>query len=157
MGTSRGTQRRAKEILMAFLASILVAACMSATPPPAAHVVAQNLVFKTSLTRFIQIADSTSKDSRLTWTTDGCSVPVLGSTGRTFDFYNACRRHDFAYRNIGKLDGGKWWTAEMREKVDSVFRKDMLAHCRQRPKNTRRSCTAWAETYFTAVRVYAGP
>ncbi len=142
---------------MAVLASILVAACMSATPPPAAHVVAQQLVFKTSLAQFVATADSTKRDSRLTWTTDGCSVPVLGSTGRTYDFYNACRRHDFAYRNIGKLDNGKWWTAEMRAKVDEVFKKDMLSDCKQRPKASRASCTAWAETYYRAVRVYAGP
>lgn len=142
---------------MAFLASILVAACMSATPPPAAHVVAKQLVFNTSLTKFIQVADSNSKDSRLTWTTDGCSVPVLGSTGRTYDFYNACRRHDFAYRNIGKLDNGKWWTSEMRAKVDDVFKRDMLIDCKKRTKSARTSCNAWAETYYAAVRVYAGP
>jgi hypothetical protein len=142
---------------MAVLASILVAACMSATPPPAAHVVAKRLVFTTSLAKFVATADSNKRDSRLTWTTDGCSVPVLGSTGRTYDFYNACRRHDFAYRNIGKLDNGKWWTAEMRAKVDDVFKKDMLSDCKQRPKTSRASCTAWAETYYRAVRVYAGP
>ena len=73
---------------MAVLASILVAACMSATPPPAPDVVARKLVFNTSLPTFITIADSNSRDSRLTWTTDGCSVPVVGSTGRTFDFFN---------------------------------------------------------------------
>lgn len=142
---------------MALLASILVAACMSATPPPAAHVVAKKLVFNTSLTTFIKQADAESRDSRLTWTTDGCSVPVLGSTGRTFDFYNACRRHDFAYRNIGKLDGGKWWTPEMRAKVDAVFKKDMLLNCKPRKSAARKACTAWAETYYSAVRAYAGP
>lgn len=142
---------------MAFLASILVAACMSATPPPAAHVVAKQLVFSTSLTKFISIADSDNRDSRLTWTTDGCSVPIIGSTGRTFDFYNACRRHDFAYRNIGKLDGGKWWTPETRAKVDNIFKRDMLSNCQQRPRSSRASCTAWAETFFRAVRAYAGP
>jgi hypothetical protein len=102
--------------------------------------VAKKLVFNTSLATFIRTADSGNRDSRLTWTTDGCSVPVLGSSGRTYDFYNACRRHDFAYRNIGKLDGGQWWTAEMRARVAA-----------------RTSCTAWAETYYSAVRVYAGP
>jgi hypothetical protein len=142
---------------MAVLASILVAACMAASPPPPANVVAEKLVFNTSLTKFVQVADSKNRDKRLTWTTDGCSVPVLGSTGRTFDFYNACRRHDFAYRNIGKLDGGKWWTPEMRAKVDGVFKKDMLDNCKKRPKPARTTCSAWAETFYSAVRVYAGP
>ena len=142
---------------MAVLASILVAACMSATPPPAPDVVARTLVFNTSLPTFITIADSHSRDSRLTWTTDGCSVPVVGSTGRTFDFFNACRRHDFAYRNLGKLDGGKWWTPQMRARVDAVFKKDMLTDCAKRTKTARTTCTAWAETFYRAVRTYAGP
>lgn len=141
---------------MAVLASILATACMAVSPPPPANVVAERLVFNTSLTKFIQVADSKGRDKRLTWTTDGCSAPVLGSTGRTFDFYNACRRHDFAYRNIGKLDGGKWWTPEMKAKVDAVFKKDMLANCKKRPRTARATCSAWAEVFYSAVRVYVG-
>jgi Prokaryotic phospholipase A2 len=142
---------------MAVLASILVAACMSAAPPPAPDVVARALVFNKSLVTFIKIADSDTRDARLTWTTDGCSVPVLGSTGRTFNFFNACRRHDFAYRNLRKIDGGKWWTPQMRARVDSVFKKDMLTDCAKRTRTARASCTAWAETFYRAVRTYAGP
>lgn len=142
---------------MAVVASLLLAACLSAPPPPAPHVVARSLVFDASLTRFIGTADSPSRDRRLDWTTDGCSVPVIGSTGRSFDFYNACRRHDFAYRNLGRLDDGKWWTPQMRARVDAVFRRDMLANCSARPQSTRSTCNAWAETYYRAVRIYAGP
>ena len=143
---------------MAVVASFLLAACMSAAPPPPSpHVVARSLVFNTTLKKFVAVAESGKRDSRLDWTTDGCSVPVLGSTGRTFDFYDACRRHDFAYRNLGRLDGGKWWTAQMRARVDSVFKKDMLSDCAARSASTRPSCNAWAETYYRAVRIYAGP
>ena len=143
---------------MALIASCVFAACVAATPPPPApHVVARQLVFNTTLDTFVSTADSDMRDTRLTWTTDGCSVPVLGSTGRTFDFFNACRRHDFAYRNLGKLDGGKWWTPNMRARVDSVFKKDMLSDCKKRPTSARKTCTAWAETFYRAVRVYAGP
>lgn len=142
---------------MAVCASFLLAACLAASPPPAPHVVARSLVFSTSLKKFVSVADSDKRDSRLDWSTDGCSVPVIGSTGRSFDFYDACRRHDFAYRNLGRLDGGKWWTPQMRARVDAVFRRDMLADCAARQATTKRSCTAWAETYYRAVRVYAGP
>jgi Prokaryotic phospholipase A2 len=142
---------------MALCASFLLAACFTASPPPAPHVIAESLVFQTSLTKFIAIADSDTRDSRLDWSTDGCSVPVIGSTGRSFNFYSACRRHDFAYRNIGKLDGGKWWTASMRARIDAVFKKDMLANCAVRPTTTKRTCVAWAETFYRAVRAYAGP
>ena len=142
---------------MAVCASFLLAACLAASPPPAPHVVARSLVFGTSLRKFVSVADSDRRDSRLDWSTDGCSVPVIGSTGRSFDFYDACRRHDFAYRNLGKLDGGKWWTPQTRARVDAVFRKDMLANCASRQASTKRTCTAWAETYYRAVRIYAGP
>ena len=126
---------------MAVVASLLLAACMTAAPPPPApHVVVRSLVFDTSLARF-----------------DGCSVPVLGSTGRTFDFFDACRRHDFAYRNLGRLDDGKWWTPQMRARVDSIFRRDMLANCAGRQPSARATCNAWAETFYRAVRIYAGP
>ena len=143
---------------MAVVASLLLAACMTAAPPPPApHVVARSLVFDASLARFVRTADSQSRDARLNWTTDGCSVPVLGSSGRTFDFFDACRRHDFAYRNLGKLDGGKWWTPQTRARVDSVFRRDMLANCAGRQPSARTTCNAWAETFYRAVRIYAGP
>lgn len=142
---------------MAVCASILLAACLAASPPPAPHVVARSLVFETTLRKFVSIADSDKRDPRLDWSTDGCSVPVIGSTGRSFDFYDACRRHDFAYRNLGRLDGGKWWTAEMRARVDAVFKRDMLANCATRQVTMKRPCTAWAETYYRAVRLYAGP
>jgi hypothetical protein len=142
---------------MAVCASFLLAACLAASPPPAPHAVVRSLVFGTSLKQFISTADSGTRDTRLDWTTDGCSVPVIGSTGRSFDFYAACRRHDFAYRNLGRLDKGKWWTPQMRARVDSVFRKDMLTDCALRPRATKRTCTAWAETFYRAVRAYAGP
>lgn len=152
------THRHVKETFMALFAPCVLAACVAATPaPPAAHVVARQLVFSTPLVQFVKTAESHARDQRLTWTTDGCSVPVLGSTGRTFDFSDACRRHDFAYRNLGKLDNGKWWTAKMRARVDAVFKKDMLSDCKKRSHSTRTSCSAWAETYYRAVRIYAGP
>ncbi len=39
----------------------------------------------------------------LDWTTDGCSAPVVGGQGRSFNFTQACVRHDFGYRNTKKL------------------------------------------------------
>jgi hypothetical protein len=39
----------------------------------------------------------------LDWTTDGCSAPIVGSEGRSFNFRAACDRHDFGYRNFKAL------------------------------------------------------
>lgn len=144
---------------MAVVATLLMTILLpsTASPVPPAHLVARALVFETPLAKFISVANSEDRDKRLTWEYDGCSAPVIGSTGRSFDFVDACRRHDFAYRNLGKLDGGKWWTAQIRAQVDSIFKQDMLANCAARSIFSRTTCRIWAETFYRAVRTYAGP
>ncbi|MBJ7426381.1 MAG: hypothetical protein JHD22_05530, partial [Ilumatobacteraceae bacterium] len=65
----------------------------------------ETLVFHTSLPAFIETLHS--KSAMLGWfdqSSDLCSAPVIGSTGRSFDFTQACERHDFAYRNYKLLD-----------------------------------------------------
>jgi hypothetical protein len=143
---------------MAVLCTLIATACLSvsASPAPPAHAVAESLVFQKSLKTFISSADRASRDQRLNWTTDGCSAPVIGSSGRTFNFYNACRRHDFAYRNFSRLDNGKWWTESFRARVDAVFKKDMTADCVKRTAIDKRSCMAWVNIFYEAVRAYSG-
>ena len=143
---------------MAILCTLIATACLtvSASPAPPAHVVAESLVFSKPLKSFIAIADANNRDKRLDWTTDGCSAPVIGSTGRTFNFYNACRRHDFAYRNFSRLEKGKWWTETFRARVDAVFKKDMASDCAARSLIDKRSCMAWVNIFYEAVRAYSG-
>lgn len=143
---------------MTIFCTLIVTACLSvsASPTPPAHVVTESLVFTKPLNTFIATADSAQRDKRLNWTTDGCSAPVIGSTGRTFNFYNACRRHDFAYRNFSRLDKGKWWNEAMRARVDAVFKKDMTSDCTNRTAIDRKSCLAWVSIFYEAVRAYAG-
>lgn len=114
-------------------------------------------MFRTSLKDFVALAHSPHRDLRLNWTTDGCSAPIVGSTGRTFDFTDACHRHDFGYRNFTVLDNGKWWTSAMRHRIDKVFYNDMLRDCSRRVKSTKKLCRAWAKTFYRTVRAYAGP
>lgn len=145
-----------KEDGMAIVSTLVVAAMISAsTPPPLA--VAHSLMFRTSLSSFVATSSSPTRDSRLDWTTDGCSAPVVGSTGRTFDFRAACHRHDFGYRNFKVIDNGKWWTPKMRQRIDNVFRQDMLRDCNSRPKTAKKLCRAWATTFYRTVRAYSGP
>jgi hypothetical protein len=143
---------------MTIMCTLVVAACLTASPsarPP--QDVARTLVFDKSLTSFISTANSRNRDPRLDWTTDGCSAPVVGSTGRTFDFYDACRRHDFAYRNFRTFQDGKLWTSSLRARIDAVFKKDMLADCARRAGASKASCVGWADTFYQFVRAYAGP
>ncbi|MEP7203076.1 MAG: phospholipase A2 [Ilumatobacteraceae bacterium] len=99
-------------------------------------------------------------DTWFDWSTDLCSAPLVGSTGRTFNFSNACRRHDFGYRNLQLLDhryGGHQWNSASRHRVDRLFHDDMRRHCWSRAWYDEPTCLAWAETFYAAVRIAGGP
>ena len=144
---------------MAFMCSLVVAAGLSVTPLPlpSAQSVAETLLFRTSLPVFVTSADSPAQDVRLDWSTDGCSAPIVQSTGRSFDFYNACRRHDFGYRNMSRFKNGRVWNETVRLRIDGQFRKDARASCTSKIRLTKVQCFAWAETYFRAVRSFGTP
>ena len=142
---------------MSFMCSLVVAAGLSVTSLPPAQTVAETLLFRTSLSAFVASADSLTHDARLDWSTDGCSAPVVQSTGRSFDFYNACRRHDFGYRNMSRFKNGRVWSEALRLRIDGQFRKDARASCIPKLRLTKMQCLAWAETYFRAVRSFGAP
>ena len=142
---------------MSFMCSLVVAAGLSVTPLPFAQSVAETLLFRTSLSSFVASADSPTRDARLDWSTDGCSAPIVQSTGRSFDFYNACRRHDFGYRNMSRFKNGRVWSEALRLRIDAQFRKDARAGCASKLRLTKVQCLAWAETYFRAVRSFGAP
>lgn len=139
---------------MSVMCSLVVAAGLSASSLPLAseYAVAHSLLFRTPIQQFVTESHSPTRDTRLNWNTDGCSAPLVHSTGRSFDFYTACHRHDFGYRNMAIINGGKHWTLAMRRRIDSLFRSDMRADCALRPRLTRAACRAWAETFYRAVR-----
>ena len=142
---------------MAFMCSLVVAAGLSVTPLPSAQSVAETLLFRTSLPVFVASADLPTHDMRLDWSTDGCSAPIVQSTGRSFDFYDACRRHDFGYRNMSRFKNGRVWNETVRLRIDGQFRKDAHASCTSKIRLTKVQCLAWAETYFRAVRSFGTP
>lgn len=138
--------------------------------------VVHRLVFDLSLDQFTVVAGTRLGGDRwLDWTTDWCSAPLMGSTGRTYDFRAACRRHDFAYRNTKLLDvrygcsnrprtgvcrtwtHGRWWNADSRAAIDQVLRRDMRSSCSQRSFFQRPICLMWSEIYYRAVRIMGGP
>lgn len=144
---------------MSILCSLVVAAGLSVTPLPlpSAQSVAETLLFRTALPAFVATADSPEHDVRLDWSTDGCSAPIVQSTGRSFDFYNACRRHDFGYRNMSRFKNGHVWSQAIRLRIDAQFRNDARASCTSKLRLTKMQCLAWAETYFRAVRSFGTP
>ena len=121
----------------------------------------EQLSFATSLSAFIATADTHNNgDTWFDWSTDYCSAPVVGNTGRTFNFTNSCRRHDFGYRNTQLLEiryGNDAWNATSRKRIDLQFLNDMKAHCAARRLLDRPTCYSWAYTFYNAVRVAGGP
>lgn len=160
--TFRGTQTRAHKgvtkavtvLLFLLLASLFLGAQGGGGDPWS---IAMRLEFDTPIAEFVSAAQSVQRDARLDWSSDGCSAPVIGSTGRSFDFTDACRRHDFAYRNLGRLDAGRKWTAALRARVDSKFLSDMRVHCDARQRRDKAACRAWANLFYSAVRQFSGP
>jgi hypothetical protein len=141
-----------------FSVATVVAPMSGALPPvhdPSADaaVVAQ-LVFGTDLDGFVKGRGAVRRrHPHLDWTTDGCSAPVVGSSGRSFNFRSACVRHDFAYRNLARLG---LLDAAMRARVDEVFRLDLMSTCSRKPTGPRIRCLAWSEVFFAAVRAVGG-
>lgn len=149
----------------------------AATPSPTIDRL-QVLVFATPLPNFLDIARQPgAADRSFDWSSDLCSAPLIGSTGRTFDFRGPCRRHDFAYRNFKALDqvttcrvpssggvcrmmrvfSGRWWNSSTRHRIDRQFLADMLTHCTTRSGAARISCQSWAQIFYRSVRVAGGP
>ena len=116
----------------------------------------ERLMYSTSMSGFIAAVGS---DQWFDWSTDFCSAPLVGNTGRSFNFTNACRRHDFGYRNLHLLDrryASGYWNIINRKRVDQQFLTDMRAHCWSRPWYDEPTCLAWAETFYAAVRLAGG-
>jgi hypothetical protein len=116
----------------------------------------ERMLYATSMTGFVA---SVGADPWFDWNTDFCSAPLIGSTGRSFNFMNACRRHDFGYRNLHLLDrryGAGHWTPSTRERVDRQFLTDMRNHCWSRAWYDVPTCLGWAEAFYRAVRLAGG-
>jgi hypothetical protein len=136
-------------ISMLVAASTLVA---STSSDPAALRVVENGLFETDLASFTKFVRTNKRlHPSLDWKTDYCSAPLVGSTGRSFDFRVPCHRHDFGYRNMKRL--GRW-DESIRGRIDERFRDDMHTTCTKRGITQRFNCFVWAETFYRAVRVW---
>jgi hypothetical protein len=143
--------------LIALAAVLLVGgAAVAARAPSRSPGAAVDRLMAASLDEFLAQRRSASRDARLDWSSDLCSAPIVGSSGESFDFTQACLRHDFGYRNYGRL--GRF--DERREAVDERFLEDMRDHCATRLAWELVRCMAWARTFYVGVRAFgwtAGP
>jgi len=90
----------------------------------------------------------------LDWTTDGCSAPIVGSEGRSFNFRTACDRHDFGYRNFKALG---LFDTSTRTLIDEQLLRDMNTSCDSQRRTLKVRCVAWSEIFYTMVRAAGGP
>jgi hypothetical protein len=143
---------------MGILISLLVAATSFAAPSPHSaatlSAVVERGVFVTELSAFPSYVREYRREyTELDWTTDYCSAPLVGNTGRSFNFRIPCQRHDFAYRNMKLL--GRFDEVN-RKRADEQFLADMRTTCTPRGISQRFNCYAWAETFYAAVRSFGG-
>jgi hypothetical protein len=143
---------------MGLIASLLFVAASVAAPSPHSAAtlgsVVERGVFATELAEFPRFIRENRRFYRdLDWSTDYCSAPFVGNTGRSFNFRLPCQRHDFGYRNL-KIIGA--FTEENRKRVDDRFLVDMKSTCTPRGVTQRYNCFLWADTFYAAVRVFAG-
>lgn len=93
-----------------------------------------------------------------TWdlSTDLCSFAP--DAGPTFDFRRACIRHDFAWRNLKRLDtqrSERIDTSARRVRATGLFLADMRVACDARSGVARTTCRTVATSYHRAVLLVA--
>jgi hypothetical protein len=86
---------------------------------------------------------------RFDWSSDGCTRAPDTPAG--FDFADACRHHDFGYRNY------RHDLARHRERIDEVFRADLRRICDGHRLLAQPFCNGIAFTYYEAVRLLPRP
>jgi hypothetical protein len=136
------------------LASVPTTPLIASSSPIDPSVV-DHLVFNTPLTKLRSERARTKRVHRwLITATDGCSAPLVGSSGRSFNFRAACARHDFGYRNFKNL--GLFDTAT-RTLIDEQLHRDMNRACDSQRRTFKVRCIAWSEIFYTMVRTAGGP
>ncbi|GAA4038909.1 phospholipase A2 [Nonomuraea soli] len=108
-------------------------------------------LFSASLEEFAGVWNAQPKsgaDALLSWSADDCSKSPDAFLGRKFD--DACRRHDFGYRNY-KLQGR--FTEANRRRIDDTLRSDLLKACGNGSSLSARACRTTARLYRRVVRI----
>ena len=113
------------------------------------HAVSPSMVRRWILRPTSRLDDVAARSGTWDLSTDLCSrVPERGAT---FDFVLPCIRHDFGWRNAGRVaaDPAAWLA--LRRSANLRFLADMRATCAVRPRLQRVSCLAVASAYYLGV------
>ena len=170
---------RLRPCITALIAGLILSSTGSVSAMPTRDINRlHTLVFNIPLSQFMESSRRlTPNDRGFDWSSDLCSAPMIGSTGRSYDFRNSCRRHDFAYRNFKKANrdescssstsantcltprsfSGQWWNSAIRHRIDRQFLSDMTNQCSIRSMSERLPCLAWAQVFYRSVRIAGGP
>ncbi|MEU8434492.1 phospholipase A2 [Streptomyces sp. NPDC029216] len=75
----------------------------------------------------------------------------------TFDFRDACARHDFLHRNYRDMYGEKAFqhNPDGQEHIDEILQGDMLDTCADRAFLVEQSCGFTADSYYEGVRLHS--
>ncbi len=115
----------------------------------------RHIEFDLDITTFARQRSSLRRQyPTLDWTTDGCSAPIVGSEGKSFNFRSACDRHDFGYRNFKNLG---LFDTSTRTLIDEQLHRDMNTYCDSQRRTFKVRCIAWSELFYTMVRAAGGP
>ena len=115
----------------------------------------RHIEFNLDITTFARQRSSLRRQyPTLDWTTDGCSAPIVGSEGKSFNFRSACDRHDFGYRNFKNLG---LFDTSTRTLIDEQLHRDMNTYCDSQRRTFKVRCIAWSELFYTMVRAAGGP
>ena len=112
-----------------------------------------NIVNSATMEQFLLVRSAPAGTAYATfdWSTDGCSVVGSGP----YNFSKACWRHDFAYRNLKRIEaatGGDMWNERNKYVADKRFQYDLKDRCSEYSSWIRPTCNVAAETYYLAVR-----
>ncbi|MFC4067328.1 phospholipase [Actinoplanes subglobosus] len=86
---------------------------------------------------------------RFDWSSDVCTHAPDTPAG--FDFGDACRHHDFGYRNYADD------LARHKARIDEVFRADLRRICDGHRLYAQPFCNGIAFTYYEAIRLQPRP
>jgi len=144
--------------MLVAVTSVLPAQLTLDTPPvPVLSIVdaVRHIQFDLDITTFSRQRFSLRRQyPTLDWTNDGCSAPIVGSEGRSFNFRSACDRHDFGYRNFKALG---LFDTTTRTLIDEQLHRDMNRACDSQRRTFKVRCIAWSEIFYTIVRAAGGP
>lgn len=143
--------------LAVLLATLLTLTTLVATTAPSqaapsratVKAAATKYAFSFGLVKFLRTKRNKPYDARLDWSDNKCSAPFLKS-GIDALFGDACKRHDFGYRNFGN---GPTFSANAttKKRIDDKFLADMRWICAKRHGNSG-SCRTAAYGVYTSIR-----